>query len=218
LQNCFDNSGALLTHLKNDRGRLFPEDDWLYGIARVREKLREWENVVFLSEAFERASPALTPLQLPHRTGDSWLALEFPEGYAFDGDRLLYTPHFAAAFDPLAAQCGVFLDEWTEVIPGTQEVTGVAFHFDRPSSEPPQAMLLAVPPRLTGRWRWDDLVAMLHDTLDAARKRGVEPSHVDASNYAQFLPATLSAVTLYQMTIAVNFGFNNDLYQKIKVQ
>jgi hypothetical protein len=216
LQNCFADSAALLDHLKSARGRLFPEDDWLYGLARVRDKLRAWETVVFLSEAFEQTAPALTPLQLPHRAGDSWLALEFPDDYLFDGDRLLYTPHFAAApFVAGAPQTGLLLDEWNEVIPGKDEVTGLAFHFDRPNSEPPQAMLLAVPPQLRGKWVWDDLVAMLHDTLDAARKRAVEPSQVDASNYAQFLPATLTAVTLYQMTIAVNLAANNGLYNLI---
>jgi hypothetical protein len=77
-------------------------------------------------------------------------------------------------------------------------------------------MLLAVPPALTGRWRWDDVVATLHETLDGAKMRGVEPSQVDASSYAQFLPATLMAVTLYQITIATNLALNNNVYRFIR--
>jgi hypothetical protein len=175
----------------------------------VREKLFHWENTLFLGEAFGQPALELTPLQLPYRAGDRWLALEFPPDYAFDDDRLLYTAHFASPFDKGAAQCGLLLDEWTEVIPAKEEVTGVSFNFDRPNCEPPQVMLLAVPPALTGSWRWDDLVAMLHETLDAAKKRAVEPAQVDRTSYAQFLPATLMAVTLYQITIATNLAFNN---------
>jgi len=69
---------------------------------------------------------------------------------------------------------------------------------------------------LTGHWRWDDLVATLNETLDAAKTRGVEPAQVDASNYAQLLPATLMAVTLYQITIATNLAINNGVYNLIK--
>ena len=53
--------------------------------------------------------------------------------------------------------------------PAATETTGLAFHYDRPDSEPPQAMLLVVPPVLRGAWQWDDLVAALHETLDLAR-------------------------------------------------
>ena len=215
LQNCVTDSATLLNFLQNDQGRLFPVDDWLYGVARVRTKLYNWENTVFLAEAFGKATPALTPLQLPYVTDDRWLALEFPPDYTFDGERLLYTAHFASAFNRNAPQCGLFLDEWTEVIPAAEEMTGITFNFDRPNSEPPQVMLLALPPKFTGHWRWDDLVAMLDETLAAAKKRAVEPAQIDGTSYAQFLPATLMAVTLYQLTIATNLAFNNGIYKQI---
>jgi hypothetical protein len=215
LQNCVSDAASLLTYLETDRGRLFPLDDWMYGVARVREKMAHWENTVLLAECFQRTSPALTALQLPYRANDRWLGLEFPDTVALDTDKLLYTAHFAGGFTGAAAQCGLLLDEWTEVIPAKEEITGVSFHFDRPSCEPPQAMLLALPAVRTGRWQWKDLVDVLHETLDNARKRGVEPAHVDGSAYAQFLPATLMAVTLYQMTIATNLAVNNHIYAEI---
>ncbi len=76
-------------------------------------------------------------------------------------------------------------------------------------------MLLALPPVLRGNWNWNDLVAMLNQTLDDARKRGVEPALIDSSNYAQFLPATVMAVTLYQIHIATNLALNNRVYDFI---
>lgn len=96
-----------------------------------------------------------------------------------------------------------------------EETTGVTFHFDQPNTEPPQVMLLAVPPVFTGKWHWNDLVDTLHETLDMAKKRAIEPKQIDKSAYAQFLPATMMAVTLYWITVATNLASNNMVYEKI---
>jgi len=111
--------------------------------------------------------------------------------------------------DPGRTYCGVLVDEWVEVVPGVEETTGLTFHYDRPSSEAPQALLLATPPRFTGAWAWDDLVDTLTETLDAARLRTVEPGRLDGTDLSRFLPAVLSSVTVYPITAALNFSFNN---------
>jgi hypothetical protein len=213
--NCWTGSVALLTDLKSS-GRRFPVDDWFYGVARVREKLKAWENVAVLSEAFGAHEAELTALQLPFVANDRWTALEFDPSVAGPNSRLVYTAHFAHPFDPTGDQCGLLLDEWPELVPGTEVVSGVAFNFDRPNSQPPQVMLLALPSVLKGTWGWDDLVATLIETLEGAKARGVEPAQIDASGYAQFLPATLMAVTLYQVTIATNLALNNHIYDLIQ--
>ncbi|HEY2496510.1 MAG TPA: hypothetical protein VGK24_05530 [Candidatus Angelobacter sp.] len=212
--NGWSGSPALLTDLLA-AGRRFPVDDWLYGLARVRSKLSAWENVIVLSEAFGSAPAELTPVQLPFVARDRWTALEFDTANATTNDRLLYTAHFTKPFQPAGDQCALIIDEWPEVVPVDDMVSGLAFHFDRPNSQPPQTMLLAVPPVLRGNWNWNDLVAMLNQTLDDARKRGVEPALIDSSNYAQFLPATVMAVTLFQITIATNLALNNRIYDFI---
>lgn len=215
--NAWNGSAALLTDLQG-AGRRFPVDDWLYGAARVRSKLAAWENVAILSEALGANPVDLTPVQLPYVSGDRWTALEFDTANATTNDRLLYTAHFAAPFQPAGDQCGLVIDEWPEVVPVTDMVSGLTFHFDRPNSQPPQTMLLAVPPVLRGNWNWNDLVAMLNQTLDDAKKRGVEPAQIDVSNEAQFLPATIMAVTLYQITIATNLALNMNVYDQIRSQ
>jgi hypothetical protein len=212
-EHCLAGSAALLTDL-HAAGRRLPVEDWLYGVARVRDTLSAWETTAVLSEAFGASRLDLTPVQLPFRADDRWAALEFDTSTA-TGDRLLYTAHFATPFVRTADQCGLLLDEWPELVPGPDVMSGVAFNFDRPSSQPPQAMMLAVPPALTGRWSWDDLVATLAETLEAAKSRAVEPAQLDASAYGQFLPATLMAVTLYQITIATNLAINNRIYDRI---
>ena len=87
--------------------------------------------------------------------------------------------------------------------------TGIVFHHDRPNCEAPQAMLLVTPSEFRGSWRWEDLVGALNETLDFAKRRAIEPRHIDASPYAPFLPATVVATQVQQLTIALELALNN---------
>ncbi|MBK7599324.1 MAG: hypothetical protein IPJ07_12700 [Acidobacteria bacterium] len=210
-------SGELLKYLTDPPNEVdFPVDDWLYGVSRVREKMRHWEKCVMLSEAFKSGELRLVPVQLPFKPNDRWLALEYPANYTLDGDRLLFTAAYAAPFQKLQRQCGLLIDEWNEVIPGKDETTGIAFHYDRPNAEPPQTMLLVTPANMDGPWQWQDLVDAINETLEMAKKRAVEPVHVDQTAYARFLPSTVMAVTLYQISIAANLAVNNNIYHFIE--
>ena len=88
---------------------------------------------------------------------------------------------------------------------------GLTFQYDRPGSEPPQAWLLVTPQRIDGEWQWTDLLGALEETLELAKLRAVEPTQVDSTAYARFLPATISAVTLHGLSIAANFARVNDV-------
>ncbi len=216
-QAAYDDRAQLLDYLLVDAGVDFPVDDWLYGVARVREKIHHVESATMFVEALTGGSVNLEPVQFPVRPNDSWLGLRFPdtqpvsgEPFAIDEDKLLYTAHYGGPFVAAAPRhCGVLVDEWTEVIPRTEETTGIAFHYDRPNTEPPQTLLLALPAEFTGSWVWNDLVDALHETLDMARKRAVEPRHVDDTEYARFLPAVLSSVTRHPIFSMLNLSFNN---------
>lgn len=211
-------SDSLLHFLTNTAKVDFPVDEWLYGAARVRPLLRAWESTVMLAGAFGLPEPALLPIQLPFEPGAPWLAMQFPSDYVLDSDRLLYTAHYSAPFDRAARQCGLLLDEWTEVIPGGARTTGIAFNFDRPDSEPPQAILLVTPAAASGNWQWDDLVGALHETLDLAKKRAVEPVHVDSTAYTRFLPATIMAATLYGISITTTLAAANGVLRFVEGQ
>ena len=187
----------------------------MYG-GRVREKMRHWENALFLGEGFPGAQPPeLTPLQLPYSAEDRWLALEFPAKYKIDSDRLLYNAHLPPTFNSAQPISGLLVDEWTEVVPGLEETTGVAFHFDRPNTEPPQAWLLALPTTMTGTWSWDDLLGAVLDTLDSAKMRALEPVHIDSTAYSAFLPATVSAYTFPEISISNNLLRNVEIYVRL---
>ena len=213
-------SGTPFRHLTAALGVAFPVDEWLYGIARVRDGLRQMENTIILAEALQGEPPLLEAMQLPFRPDDFWLGLDFPESYDIDGSRLLYTAHFAAPAAPGGVQCGLLVDEWTEVIPGIRneastdvknlhsQTTGVAFHFDRPNAEAPQSFLLVTPAAWDGKWHWSELVGALDWTWSMARKRAVEPQQIDGSAMGHFLPATMMAAAAREITISAVLAAN----------
>lgn len=222
LHDAFEDSDDLVRHLTQAPVlRDFPVDDWLHGIARVREMPRLWERVVLLSDALrdrdgllsgdpDDDGPVLHPVQLPFRANDHWLAMELAAGATIDEDRLLFTAHYAD--EPARGDgpsCGLLLDEWTEVLPVDRETTGIAVHADSPDSEPPQSMLLVVPPVRTGTWQVTDLVAAVLETFDLARTRLVEPAQLDGTGYAQLLPATVLSATRRPITISTDLATAN---------
>jgi hypothetical protein len=89
----------------------------------------------------------------------------------------------------------LLVDEWSEVIPTQVETTGIAVHYNQPSSQPPQTVLLAVTPELTGSWNWAKLEGILNDTLDRTKQRAVEPGQLDHTAFGQLLPAVIAAVS-----------------------
>ncbi len=217
--NAMTNSGNLLRYLHTDKAIDFPVDDWLYGMARVRDKLHHLENATLLIEGMTTHNMQLQAIQLPHRQHDYWLALPYPDivtetskPFVIDEDKLLYTAVYAGNFDKTKPQCGLLLDEWTEVIPVLDTTAGLAFHFDQPNTEPPQTLLLVTPSDFKGAWQWQDLVDTLHETLDMAKKRAVEPEQIDTTEYGRFLPALVSAVTAYPITAALKFSLNNKFH------
>jgi len=214
-------SGGLTKHLTDPppagSGRDFPVDDWLHGVARVRERMHHLENVVLLSAALPgAAAPELTPLQLPHQVGQPWLALEIPATADLTGERLLYTAVHDGALDPVQPLCGLLVDDWNEVVPARQITTGVAFHHDRPNAEPPQAWLLALPASFDGTWSWEDLLGAVTETIDAAKLRALEPTHLDTTPYDALLPATHSAWTSPEISISNNLLRNAGLYARLE--
>ncbi|OXM49352.1 hypothetical protein CFP71_30070 [Amycolatopsis thailandensis] len=218
-------SDKLIAHLNAKRD--FPVDDWLHGMARVRDKPRLWEQTVLLSDALLGpggllgtgilgwVEPKLSPIQLPYVTGDHWLGLEFAPGPnpLKEEDRLLFTAHYATSLNN-DRQCGLVLDEWTEVIPAERETTGVAVHYDGPDAEPPQAMLLVAPPArvVNGSWSATDLLDAVVETFDLAKIRAVEPAHLGETPLAHLLPATIMSATR-QMTVGTDLAQANERWR-----
>ena len=207
---------GLLDHLVTT-GRDFPVDDWVNSAARVREPLRHLEQAGHIARAHGRTEPALVPVQLPYRSGDGWLAMEYPPDQDLTGEHLLYTAVYPPGFDPGSTLCGLLVDEWTEVLPTASTTVGLAFHYDQPSSEAPQSLLLVTPATPGKTWVWDDVRQAVPDTMRLARQRAVEPVHLDAGAVARFLPATITAITTRGISIGLSYALNNDIARHLEV-
>ncbi len=214
----YQKSDDLLAFSKTEEKRVFPIDEWLSGLARVRTPAWHLENSLQLSEAFKPSeSIELKALQFPIRDNDRWLALKFIADQEnqedvirnYAGESLIYTAHFAKDFDVTDSICGIIIDEWTEIIPFNEETTGITFHYNEPNSEPPQTLLLVTPSHDGTNWDWEDLVGAMEETVKMTKQRGVEPSMIDSSKFGQFLPTTLMAVTSNLINISVNLALVN---------
>jgi hypothetical protein len=163
-------------------------DAWLEGAAAVRDPARHLSEVLLLGGADLTAQIA----QLPYIAGEPWLggALADPATLSGRVSVVVYGALPAAG----TTTAGLVVDEWTEVVPYREQTTGVALHYDQPDATAPQCILVAVPPERGRAWQLADLVATLHDTLEIARNRTVEPEHLGTGLYGQILPLTVGEV------------------------
>jgi hypothetical protein len=208
----------LLKHAADHLKMTFAAEEWLQNVSHVRPKLARWDYIRTLLESFNTNSLELKPVQLPYRAQDSWLAVEFPETdeithepFNITHDTLSVVIHGDAAFNPAAKQCGLLIDDWTEVIPTKEEITGITFNYNQPNACPPQALLLAVTPQEKGHWTWDDLVGILNDTLQRAKRRAVEPILLDKRNRPELsvlLPAIVADFSQYDLNVSLDYRLN----------
>jgi hypothetical protein len=158
---------------------------WLHQVGRVRDRVGAAATAVDLVEAAGAARFGPVLAQLPDHAGEGWAATSVPAA-----DRSPRTCLLGLAWPSPTADwfAGLVLDTWTEVIPDGRATTGLAVHFDAPSSRAPQVCLLAVPPT-TGGWDFDGVLTVVRQTLDRARQRAVGPAAIEG--WGQFLPAVL---------------------------
>lgn len=200
-------------NLTPDKGLLrmalpFAMEEWSQSVGRVRQRLSTLETIEMWATNFGAGLPAKKPFQFPFTleadgsSTDHWLGIEFPEGYQPQEDKLslvLMNVDAALSLPADSNCCGVLLDEWVEIIPNNSETTGITFNYDQPDAKAPNTILLAVTPRQTGNWSWDDLVETLKDTLEMAKNRAVEPEHLEDTVFGQILPALLTEVVPPQL-------------------
>ena len=158
---------------------------------------------VTFAGALGRPGAGARPAAASVRAGDRWLGAGVPaQATELDKDRLLYTAHFARRSTKPRASADFCVDEWTETIPTSSVDTGIVFHHDRPNCEAPQAMLLVTPSEFRGAWRWDDWWGAERSAgFRQAPARSSRSTSID-SPYAPFLPATVVATQVQQLTIA----------------
>jgi hypothetical protein len=177
---------------------------WLQQAARVRAPLARWRMMRLLADALDSPPAILAVAQLPHEPGARWAALPLTNEADRKPGRLSLA--LIRAISPAATETwfGLHLDEWVEVIPNPTELTGLSFHYDDPGAEAAQTVLIAVPPA-TGqeRWHFETLTAVLNETLDLVKIRGVDGRLL--GELGQLLPAIYFASNANDDTIAAKF-------------
>ena len=173
--------------------------------AAVRPGLDAWRRLEILTGTLGRIPSPRVVAQLPYDASARWVALPF----ASESDRpksgrtslLLYQADTPAATAPWA---GLVIDQWIEMIPMKSVQTGVAFHYDDPGAEAPQAVLVAVPPVPDSRtWQLPWVIDAIREAAEMARIRGVDGELL--GELGQLLPAITLTDSTDEVTIRSSF-------------
>ncbi len=171
--------------------------DWLRKVAKVRAGAGRLAEVMDLSEWLVDAVTVRPRVgQLPAHPDEGWAAVEAPADpkqgrvafFVVDDGGL----EAMRAGTPL---CGLVVDAWADALPAAEITSGLALHFDAPSSRPPQALLLMVPPEGES-WSFDLVLDTLMETVEAAKLRAVDPDVLLGYGHqfpAVFAPGSLDA-------------------------
>jgi hypothetical protein len=176
---------------------------WFQQAARSRPALNTWRKLSLYATATERPLASLEFAQIPYDAATAWVALPF----AAEADRPA-AGHISLALCREAKPAvneswfGLFIDDWTDVIPNLRETSGVAFHFDNPGAEAPEAILLAVPPAPAQSWDIETVAAILNETLDLAQVRAVDLELL--GTLGQLIPAIYLPTDEANNTMSVN--------------
>ena len=207
----------LLNHATTNLKMKYPVDEWMQNASHVRPRLSRWDQVRSYYELTNSDELKVEALQVPYRTNDSWLAVEYPEidpltnqPFNILHDTLSIITH-GHPFLPAAKQSGLLIDDWTEMMPTKEETTGISFNYNQPNAMPPQALLLAVTPEEKGNWTWDDLIGILNDTLNRAKLRAVEPKLLDELTPPEInilRPAVIADFSQYDLNVALDYRMN----------
>lgn len=184
--------------------------DWMNQVALVRSKLDQYKMLQFYLETFGHESvKEWNVIQLPYLANDRWIGLPFRDDLVPEQGKISIIGELPDSVSTIQKIAGFIIDEWVETIPSKEQMTGVAFHYNQPSQEAPQAILLAVPSSENGKWEWEDLAKTLNETLNLAKIRAVNYDLV-AEKYGYLLPALYFATNLENETISVDFFQNEE--------
>ena len=179
---------------------------WFRGASLVRGPLDRYHRFTLLQRALGSTPAAPTVAQVPHVPGAAWVAMPFADeaGRPVSGTLALALLAANGAIPGAADRwTGLFLDEWTELVPSREESTAIAFHYDDPGAEAAHAVIVAVPPDNATNWTLERVADVLRETLEMARLRAVDGDLL--GTLSQLLPATYLASNSRFDTVAVQF-------------
>jgi hypothetical protein len=208
VKSSFDNKENLISHATS---KLVMED-WLSGISKVKDKVQNWQTYALLNDIKgSDIDTKIHALQLPYQVDDQWMGIEYSKGgdkIAAETLSLVLNIPFGFPATSSKNVGGLIIEEWVEKIPNKEEITGIAFNYDEPQTEAPQAILLCVPPTNRSNWSWDDLISTLDETLETAQLRAIDPDLLEkspGSEFNKFLPSIVHPISSdHKQTVVLN--------------
>lgn len=187
----------------------FGTEEWLQGLALIRENIRNYQMAGNLRDLFEAPASArkLKILQLPVAAGTPtvWIGGKFPANFVPPPQATSMAFEFSADFDAGQTVSGLLTDDWREKVPLPELTAGAAIKYNEPDSEAPQCMLLVVTPEQKGAWDWSVLVSAVLDTMTLAKKRAVDTELLQQTWMGQFLPALITPLDAQSNTPNLDF-------------
>lgn len=169
----------------------------LVGLADVRAQMGALHQVRLFARWNGIDAPVeATAMQIDTAENETrfWLGSQVPrEEDVYDAN--VYTVLNASAFlrkHPDSGKyfdaAGLVLDFWVEKIPYLRQTAALAFGYDQPDAEPPQAILVGVS-TLGGNHNWSEhrLIRTIRSAMHQIKSRAVEPEHLYADRWASSL-------------------------------
>jgi hypothetical protein len=148
-------------------------DRFLFQHGQVRDGVAAVERVRDTLDLLGAPALTVTVHQAPLAAGETWAAL--PGRLA--AGRTSFVLLASDSAPPGSRVCALVVDDWVEVVPDAELTTAIAFHYDAPTSEPPNVALLAVPDP-TSESPWEDLAPYVDEALRIARMRCLTPAEL----------------------------------------
>lgn len=192
----FNHSSTLKNdHLDND----LLTEEWMTSIAKVRPNAANFELLSILTttlNASHASQKPIIPLQLPYSSDgtERWLGASVKNNESLKENRVALGASVPNGHLISGDQVGIMVDEWMDVVPFDQHNTGISFHYNQPNSRAPQCLILGLTPQIRGKWKWSELIEMLEETFDLAKKRGIDYEEIAPTAIGQ-LPGLIIPFT-----------------------
>ena len=164
---------------------------WLQRLRRTRPGIATFDDVASAVELLDTGPLEFGLVQLPVDRSGHWVAEAIPEQNTV---HVVLASTRGGSITPRVT--GLVVDEWVEPVSLTEVDGGLAFHFDTPGAEAPQAVLLALPPEGVPAWSATNVAATVRTTFAMVRRRAVGPAELagtqddDGAPLGHYLPAT----------------------------
>lgn len=178
---------------------------WFLRCAKVRDHVARFGHCLHGAEvlgAGERLS--LRVAQLPFANAERWVGLAPEPGKTPVAGKLSVVVQASSVINFTQSLAGLWIDEWTEVVPNDRETTALTFQFNPPNACAPQNILLAVPPDANQAWTIASLHRVLAETLDLAKLRAVDIESLGETG--QYLPALYLAFNAKDDAVSTDFA------------